>query len=208
MIRQCNTYCYGFGSYYGQVVDNWNTEDFHAKNNSCEKLLKFLRFCSILKIFLAVDDWNMDKLLENSWSLVYYQVSGEPGITGCSFWSDIYLRECGLGYKLIYRSSLCNFIFHVLNFRSWSWPQNNFNSKIFLIYGSRKWAWKWEIVQKFVVVNNYFLDHIDNMRVYYLCLHSITYYLPYYASIRSYGRKYMYYYAWYYASTCSYARKC
>ena len=44
----------------------------------------------------------MDELLENSWSLVYYQVSGEPGIAGCSFRLDIYLRECGLVHKLIH----------------------------------------------------------------------------------------------------------
>ena len=43
-----------------------------------------------------VDDCNMDERLESSWRLVYYQVSGEPGIAGCSRRSDIYFGECGL----------------------------------------------------------------------------------------------------------------
>ena len=41
-----------------------------------------------LRNFLTVDDCNTDKFLESSWDLVYYQVSGEPGIAGCSFRSD------------------------------------------------------------------------------------------------------------------------
>ena len=98
-------YCYGFGSYYGQVVDNWNTIDweFFTLWQLVWKffvLLKFSQFRSILKTFLAVDNCNMDKLLENSWSLVYYQVSGELGIAGCSFRLDIYLGECGLAHSL------------------------------------------------------------------------------------------------------------
>ena len=44
----------------------------------------------------------MDEHLESSWRLVYYQVSGEPGIARCSHQSDIYLRECGLARKLIH----------------------------------------------------------------------------------------------------------
>jgi len=63
---------------------------------------KFLRFCSICEIFLTVDDCNMDKRLESLWLLVYYQVSGEPGIACCSHKSDIYLGECGLARKLIH----------------------------------------------------------------------------------------------------------
>ena len=35
------------------------------------RVIKFSRFCSIREIFLAVDDCNMDKLLESSWRLVY-----------------------------------------------------------------------------------------------------------------------------------------
>ena len=49
-----------------------------------------------------VDDCNIDKLLVSSWHLVYYQISGGPGITGCSHQSDIYLRECGLARELIH----------------------------------------------------------------------------------------------------------
>ena len=65
----------------------------HVKNF---RVIKILRFRSIRKFFLTVDDCSMDKRLESSWRLVYYQVSGEPGITGCSRQSDIYLGECGL----------------------------------------------------------------------------------------------------------------
>ena len=35
------------------------------------RVIKFSLFCSIREIFLAVDDCNMDKLLESSWRLVY-----------------------------------------------------------------------------------------------------------------------------------------
>ena len=56
--------------------------NFRVKNNS--------------QNFLTVDDCSMDERLESSWRLVYYQVSGEPGITGCSHQLDIYLGECGL----------------------------------------------------------------------------------------------------------------
>ena len=52
---------------------------------------KFSRFRSIREIFLTVDDCNMDERLESLWLLVYYQVSGEPGIARCSHQSDIYL---------------------------------------------------------------------------------------------------------------------
>ena len=63
---------------------------------------KFSRFRSIREIFLTVDDCNMDERLESLWLLVYYQVSGEPGIARCSHRSDIYLGECGLARKLIH----------------------------------------------------------------------------------------------------------
>ena len=98
-------------------------------------VIKFLRFRSIREIFLRVDNYNMDERLESFWRLVYYQVSGEPGIAGYSHWSDIYLRgvwTCAC--KLMHWSSPCNFIFCVLNFRGWSRPQNYFNSEIFPIY--------------------------------------------------------------------------
>jgi len=61
--------------------------------------------------FLTIDDWNMEERLESFWCLVNYQVSGEPGIAGCSRRSDIYLGKCGLACKIIHRSSPCNFIF-------------------------------------------------------------------------------------------------
>jgi len=46
----------------------------------------------------------MDKHLESSWRLVYYQVSGEPGIALCSRRSDILTRAvwtCAQAYSLI-----------------------------------------------------------------------------------------------------------
>ena len=58
--------------------------NFRVKNNSSEKFSKFLRFRLICEIFLMVDDCSMDECLKSSWRLVYYQVSGEPGIVGCS----------------------------------------------------------------------------------------------------------------------------
>ena len=39
----------------------------------------------------------MDECQESSWRLVYYQVSGEPGITGCSRRSDFYPKGSGGG---------------------------------------------------------------------------------------------------------------
>ena len=77
---------------------------------------KFSRFRSIPEIFLTVDDCNMDERLESLWLLVYYQVSGEPGIARCSHQSDIYLGECGLARKLIHWSSLRNLFFTCLIF--------------------------------------------------------------------------------------------
>ena len=72
--------------------------NFHIKNDSCEnfRVVKFSRFRSIPKIFLTVDNYNMDERLESFYHLVYYQVSGEPGIAGCSRRSDIYPGECRL----------------------------------------------------------------------------------------------------------------
>ena len=63
---------------------------------------KFSRFRSIREIFLTIENCNMDERLESLWLLVYYQVSGEPGIARCSHQSDIYLGECGLARKLIH----------------------------------------------------------------------------------------------------------
>ncbi len=71
----------------------------HMKNFRVDK---FSRFRSICEFFLTVDDCNMDERLESLWLLVYYQVSGEPGIARCSHRSDIYLGECGLARNLIH----------------------------------------------------------------------------------------------------------
>ena len=53
------------------------------------RVVKFSRSRSIREIFLTVDDCNINERLESSWRLVYYQVSGEPGIACCSRRSDI-----------------------------------------------------------------------------------------------------------------------
>ena len=100
-------------------------------------VVKFSRFRWSVNFFLMVDDYNMDECpeslnerLESFYHLVYYQVSGEPGIAGCSCRSDIYPGKCGS----FHWSSLCKFNFRALKFRSWSRPWNYFNSKIFPIY--------------------------------------------------------------------------
>ena len=60
-------------------------------------LINFCGFCSIRKNFLTVNGYNMDQHLESSERLVYYQVTGEPGIADCSRRSDIYiLGGCGV----------------------------------------------------------------------------------------------------------------
>ena len=81
--------------------------------------VKFSWFCSIHEIFLKVDDCNMNKRLENSWRLVYYQLSGEPGITGCSHRSDIYLGECGLACTSLFIDHCCFFFFSHVKFSRW-----------------------------------------------------------------------------------------
>ena len=75
---------------FAQVLDtapattcSGRSGNFHVKNNSREKL-KFSWFRSIREIFLMVADYNMDARLESSHRLVYYRVSREPGIAGCS----------------------------------------------------------------------------------------------------------------------------
>jgi len=60
------------------------------------RVVKFSQFVLIREIFLAVDYCNMDERLESSGCLVYYQVSGEPGIAHCSRRLDIYPGECWL----------------------------------------------------------------------------------------------------------------
>jgi len=77
------------------------------------RVIKFLQFRSIREIFLTVDDCSMDKCLESSWHLVYYQVSGEPGIAGCSRRSDIYLGKCGLACASLFIDHRCVILFFV-----------------------------------------------------------------------------------------------
>ena len=80
------------------------------------RVVKFSRCHSIHKIFVTVDDYNMDECLESCWHLVYYQVSGQPRFAHCSRRSDIYLGECGLAHKLIDWSSPRNLFFACLIF--------------------------------------------------------------------------------------------
>ena len=70
------------------------------------RVIKFSRFRSIHKKFLTVDDCSMDKHLESSWRLVDYQVSGEPGIAGCSCRSDIYLGRIPCFMKIEIRPDI------------------------------------------------------------------------------------------------------
>ena len=78
----------------GNTVDReiFTLKIFRVKNF---RVVKFSRFRLIREIFLTVDDCNVDERLESSSRLVYYQVSGEPGIAPCSRRSDIYPGECG-----------------------------------------------------------------------------------------------------------------
>ena len=71
------------------------------------RVVKFSRFRSIREFFLTVDDCNVDKRLR----LVYYQVSGEPGITRCSRRSDIYLGKCGLARTSLFTDHRCVILF-------------------------------------------------------------------------------------------------
>ena len=54
----------------------------------------------------------MDERLESFWCLVYYQVSGEPGIAHCSRRSDI-TSGCELARKLIHWSFFVCLIFAI-----------------------------------------------------------------------------------------------
>ena len=69
---------------------------FYIKNNSCKTYSRFLLVC---KFFSMVDCYNMDEHLECSYHLIYYQVSGELGITGCRHlpqwvWTCIHACSC------------------------------------------------------------------------------------------------------------------
>ena len=89
------------------------------------RVVEFLQFHSIRKIFILVDGCNIDKHLAFS-----LHVSGEPGIAGCSRRLDIYLRECGLARKLIHATQFYFFV----KFSRLNLTMKLFNSKIFLTY--------------------------------------------------------------------------
>ena len=62
-----------------------------AKYTINQEIFTFKNFCGVKLSCGFVQSANflwltitLDKCLENSLHLVYYQVSGEPGITGCS----------------------------------------------------------------------------------------------------------------------------
>ena len=101
-------------------------------------VVEFLWFRLIHKIFLK-NGWRLQygERLESFYRLVYYQVSGDPRITGCSNWLDIYPWGCGLTRTSLFidccRVSL-NFC--VLKFRGWSRPRNYVISEIFPIYST------------------------------------------------------------------------
>ena len=68
--------------------------NFRLKNNLHENFcVNFSQFRSIRNFFLTVDNYNMDERLE---SLVYYRVSGETEIAGCSRRSNMYPGGFGL----------------------------------------------------------------------------------------------------------------
>ena len=71
------------------------------------RVVKFSQFRSIHEIFFSGCDYNMDERLESSYRLVYYRVSGEPGIAGCSRRSDIYPNECGLACASLFIDRRC-----------------------------------------------------------------------------------------------------
>ena len=84
IAQHCET-----NSFYICVTQEKNTVDWDIFTLKIIRVknfhgVKFSRFRSICEIFLTVDDCNMDKCLENSQHLIYYQVSGEVGIAGCS----------------------------------------------------------------------------------------------------------------------------
>ena len=56
--------------------------------------LKFSQFCAICNFFKTITIWT--SAIESSYRLVYYWVSGEPRISGCSRQLDIYHGECGI----------------------------------------------------------------------------------------------------------------
>ena len=50
-----------------------------------KKKFGLINFCGLIcEIFLAVDGYIIEKHLERSYRLVYYQVSGDPAIACCN----------------------------------------------------------------------------------------------------------------------------
>ena len=90
---------YGINNYGDYNAVDWGIKIICIKNF---RGVKISQFHSILEVFLTVDSYNMDEHLESSEHLVYYQVSSESGITGCSRQSNIYVRRYGLARTLIY----------------------------------------------------------------------------------------------------------
>ena len=80
---------------FTDTVD-WEIFTLKLKRLKNFRVVRFSQFLFIREIFLTVDDCNIDERLASSWHLVYYQVSGEPGIARCSCRSDIYPMECEL----------------------------------------------------------------------------------------------------------------
>ena len=68
------------------------------------------------------------------WCLVYCQVSGEPGIAGYNAVAVINSGGVDVRTHLFIDHRHVNVFICVLNFHSWSQPQNYLNSKIFPIY--------------------------------------------------------------------------
>ena len=102
---------------------------FTSKLKSCCSV-KFSCFCSICKIW-----W-----LQYKYLIVFSQLTSiwEPGIAGCSRWSDIYLGGGFIDH--------CHAIlFSVLNFRGWSQPWNYFNREVFF---STHTMWQWCIATR------------------------------------------------------------
>ena len=102
---------------------------------------KFFTVCSIRKI-LTVDGYIMNKHLERSYHLVYYQVSGEAAIACCntvavrsSHLSDVYLGRCGRERaRFTFVAHRCvNFFYSHVKF---SQLVSTAKCKIFLIYGT------------------------------------------------------------------------
>ena len=62
--------------------------------------VKFIRSVRSVKFFLMVDNYSMEECLDSFEHLVYYQVSAEPRIAGCSRRLNIYLGGCDLHASL------------------------------------------------------------------------------------------------------------